>query len=474
MRVLSRTFAIGSFCWLAALFICGCQSDQINPMQPEETYVLPDSALLRPLSVIHVPVNISVADVERQINNEVKGLLYEDSSLTNNGNDNFLVKVWKRENVTIEAVNNLFNITVPLKIWAKGGITFNQYGIKLSEFRETEFALNARFVTRITANSQWQVRTQTSSNGFDWVTKPKLQLGPVEISLDSFLGDIIDRQQDRIAKELDEQVQGKLDVKKYVQQAWRTVQQPILLSEAYNTWLRLSPTEVLMTPLSGNGKQIKAQIGIKGYTETIVGNKPDVTINNTLPPLQMVSNVPDSVTIGLSSAISHEYATKIASDQFLNKTFTFNDGKYQVTVKSIDLYGSGGNLVIQAGLTGSINGTVYLKGKPAYNPATQSLELQNLDYDLDTKNKLIKTANWLAKGKLLRSMQDAFKIPIGKQLTQARQLIGQNITNKSLAKGITLNGTLSDLAPADVYITPTSIVAVVLATGSVDVKVEGL
>jgi hypothetical protein len=138
------------------------------------------------------------------------------------------------------------------------------------------------------------------------------------------------------------------------------------------------------------------------------------------------------------------------------------------------LYGSGENLVIKAGLTGSITGTVYLKGKPYFDTTSQSVVLQNLDYDLDTKNKLVKTANWLAKGKFVQKMQEAFKIPLEQQMNQARELIQANLKDKQIAKGIVLNGQLSELIPGEVFITPASIVATVQAKGKVQVKVEGL
>ncbi len=112
--------------------------------------------------------------------------------------------------------------------------------------------------------------------------------------------------------------------------------------------------------------------------------------------------------------------------------------------------------------------------KPYYDPQTQLLTLHKLDFDLDTKNKLVKTANWLLHGTLVRKMQEAFKIPVGKQLEEAKITIQNQLNNKQVAKGIYLNGQLDELTPAGVMITPESIVAIVLAKGKVDVKIAGL
>jgi hypothetical protein len=447
---------------------------KLNPVRPEEKYYQVNMPLQRQLSIINVPVTISMADVENQINSRLKDLLYEDNSLEDNDHDNFLLKVWKREPISVKALDQSFHITVPLRIWAKSALPLDKLGINISEFKETEFTLNVHFISKIFVDQNWRIHTQTSANGFDWVSKPVLKLGFLELPLASIAGRIIDKQQDRLAQQIDSQVEQKLNIKKHVEQGWQLLQQPVLLSKPYDIWLKIIPSELLMTPVRGQGKEARALLGVKAYTETVIGHKPEITVNPVIPPLTLVKEIPDEVSIGLMGEVSHAYATKVLQDNYLNKNFIFNEGKYNITLTSIDLYGSGENLVIKAGLTGSITGTVYLKGKPYFDTTSQSVVLQNLDYDLDTKNKLVKTANWLAKGKFVQKMQEAFKIPLEQQMNQARELIQANLKDKQIAKGIVLNGQLSELIPGEVFITPASIVATVQAKGKVQVKVEGL
>lgn len=447
---------------------------KLNPQQPEEKYNQVKMPAGRQLSVINIPVSISMAEVEKQINTRLKDLLYEDSSLENNGNDNLMLKVWKRDPITVQALHDVFHITVPLKIWAKGGLPLDKLGIHISEFKETEFALNVHFATKVSIDKDWQVHTQTSANGFDWISKPVLKIGFLEFSLASVAGRMIDKQQDKLAAQIDQQVEQNLDIRKHIEQGWHTLQQPLLISKQYEIWLRILPSQVLMTPISGQGRQATALIGIKAFTETSFGQKPEVEAKEQIPALEVVQHIPDSISIGLMGEISHTQASNILRENFLNKDFTFNEGKHHVTLTGIDLYGSGENLVIKAGLTGSAEGNIYLKGKPYFDPATQSVMLQNLDYDLDTKNKLLKTANWLAKGRFVQKMQEAFRLPLEKQITQAKELIQANLTGKQIAKGIVLNGQLDKLTPSEVYITPTSIVATALAKGKVKVHIEGI
>ncbi|MES2731947.1 MAG: DUF4403 family protein [Bacteroidota bacterium] len=457
--------------WVGA---CKKSKNEVGSKAPIESYHTDSLTGKQHLSIVNIPVEIPMAEIERQLNSQLKELLYEDNDPDNNGGDNLLIKVWKKSSPKIEARGDVFNITMPLKIWAKAGYKFNQFGIELQDFRETEFEIDVKFATKLALGSDWKVNTLTSANGFDWITKPVLRFGPIEIPLASIVGDIIDQQQGQLATMVDREVKDKIDIKPFVQQAWTWMQNPIQLSKQYDTWLKIMPTEVIMTPFVGLGNRTRASLGIKAYTQTVIGQKPASTPNTTVPNLSIVSQVPDDFQVGLSGEISHQYATQILTKELVGQKYSFKEGKYNVEVTAIDLYGSGENLVIKAGLKGSINGSVYLKGKPYYDPATQTLSLQNLDYDLDTKNKLFKTANWLMQGKFTRMMQESFRLPVSAQIDEARKIIQTGLTNNHVAKGITLNGQLADIKPDKVYITPNSIVAVVLATGRVDVKIDGL
>jgi hypothetical protein len=66
---------------------------------------------------------------------------------------------------------------------------------------------------------------------------------------------------------IDDQIKSAINLKKYVNDAWTTIQQPITVSPEYKTHLKISPTEIFMTTLNGNKNKINATIGVKAYTE---------------------------------------------------------------------------------------------------------------------------------------------------------------------------------------------------------------
>lgn len=461
---------IKNLIWLLVLafLMKGCKS--LEPVRPEEKYLSSENEYKKRLSVINIPVEMDLMNLQKRINSEIQGLLFEDQ--TKEENSELHLKIWKKAPIEVTADGGSFNIKAPLKVWAKGGVSFSSFGVSFSDSKETTFELDLKFKTNISISEDWEIISRTVRNGFDWIKKPVVKLGPVNLPLASMLSGIIEAQQDVIAENLDKEIQPNLHVKPYVQEAWTLIQQPYLLSEDFDVWLKVTPIDILMTDLKGRGRHTGFTMGIKAYTETFVGEKPETVLIADLPQMELVDSVPSEFNIGLSSKISHEQIAELLRQHVLNQRFTFNKNKYEVTVTAIDLYGSDDYLVVEAGLKGSVNGVIYLKGKPKYDHLSQTLYLKDLDFDLDTKNKLIKTASWLAHGSIVDSFEEALTLPLGEQIESAAAAIKQNIENVELAPGVFIKGRLNELAPSEVFITSESVIATIVATGQADLKIE--
>lgn len=426
------------------------------------------------LSTLNVPVEIPVSELELQLNNSIKGLIYEDNSYEDD-QDNLKARVWKLDRIRIVAKDSTFLFEVPLKIWVSAGYKISPLGITMSGYKDTEFSIRLRLISKIGISPSWQVHSDTYVDSYDWITEPNVKVGTFKIPIKAMVSRLLNRNFEKISSAIDEQINGTIDLKKYAEVAWNLARQPVLLSKEYDTWLVVQPSSVTMTPLLVSGNILRATIGVQAFTQTVTSvEKPTVPKASGLPQLQILDKVPGNFKIGLISLISYEEASRLASKNFSGKSYSFVKGQYTVQVTGIEMYGQNERLVIKVNLTGSINGYIYLKGVPYYDPATQMLSLKDLDYDLDTKNSIIRTANWLLQGKFSKMMENALVFPVGEQISSTRKIIQQLIKNYKVTDGIQLKGELSEIAPDRVYLTPKHLYSVVFAQGNVSLKVHGL
>ena len=443
---------------------------QSNPAAPKESYLYKGKQVEKNVSTIGIPFEISMADVERQINASVKDLVFEDNSMEDNNYDNFMCKVYKRDNIVVTTQNEAFTFNVPLKVWAKVG--YRVMGMSIPP-QELNFEFNVKFGSKFSIAPNWEANVQSFPIGYDWIKKPTIRLAGMEISVAGLVERALNSKQEAILKSLDDAVRKNVEIKKYIVQAWNTAMQPYLLSEKYRTWLKITPTELQMTPLTSINNKVKATIGIKAVTETVTGAKPAFLPVITVPDLKLVASIPDDFQVGIMAEIPLSEATKLTGDTLIGQNFSFKDGKYNVQVTDIDIYGDNEKMVIKSGLKGNINGKIYFKGTPAYDPIKKTVYLDNFDYDLQTKNFLVGTANWLFQGVFAKNMKESLTFNIGGQIDEMKKQMQANL-NKQVSKGVTLHGNVLDLTPDKVYLTPNSIICVINAKGKLDIKIDGL
>ena len=438
---------------------------------PEEIYNHKTVQVEKHLSTISVPFEITMTDVERQVNINVKDLIYEDNSMDDNNYDNFMCKVYKRDKIAVSSDNQSFIFDVPLKVWAKVG--YKVFGVSIAP-QELNFELNVKFASQFNIAPNWEANVKSTLIAYEWVKKPTIKLAGFDIPVSSLVEKALNSKKDDMLKALDDAVRKNVEIKKYIIQAWNTASQPYQLSDKYRTWLKVTPVEIVMTPIVMTKDRVKSTIGFYAYTETVTGNKPTSQTVTNIPDLKPVSTVPDNFQVSIVSEIPLSDAAKLTSDTLVGQKFSFKDGKYNVEVTDVDIYGNKEKMIIKTGLKGSLKGEIYYKGIPAYNPIDKTIYLENFDYDLETKNVLLKVANWFLQGKLAKNMKEALTFNIGGQIDDMKTQIQANLNNNKVAKGITLNGKIDDLTPNRVYLTPTSIIAVTNMSGKMNIIVDGM
>ena len=463
------------------LLLVGCtRSGQLNPEAPSTAVATP--VVYAPkLSTITVPVSFRISTLEEKLNRELSQILYTDDNLKD---DNLAIKVNKAGLLKIQADNNKIYLTLPLHILAVGRWQWAPCKVcpKLQKTESTEFDLEVKSESELSFTEDYQVKSVSTSN-FSWGnTKPVLTLGPLKIGLARFIEPALRRQMQTLSGQLDREIQNRIQIKNYVQQAWLQVQKPIPLNKELDAWLTVMPQAIRVSPITARNGELTMQLGFSSYLQTVTNGQPTVAPNPTLPRLLTDNNLINNVQIGLTSDISYTHATNLLKQQLNKQQFSFSNGKDQITVHDVALSGSGTKLVIMLDVTGttqagffkkSIAGKIFIKAIPYYDVATASIRVRDADYDLNTKDQLLKTASWLAKNRFIQTIEDQISFPIKTQLEQARQLLQRNLDEATKVNtAVQLKGNITEIIPDAIYLTPTSIKAVVNAKGNLTAQIN--
>lgn len=453
------------FVILAVFFaLYGCKT-ALLPEKPEEKYNQVD---IKPqISTINMQFDMTVRSLETLLNRQLTGVIYKDSILDD---DNLLITAWKKENIKLGFENGIFTYRVPLKLYIKAGWKFERFGISLSDYKEMNAEIALNFKTSIAINKDWTLTTVTSSQGYEWLSKPVLKLGPIDIPITMIADLIVANNMETINTSIDEGLQSSLDLKANAQEAWVTMQEPMLLDEEYQLWMRLTPKSVSAMPISGGKGIIRQTSAIQAVAECFVGPKPSFNINYTLPEITPLKKAADNFELNIVSHIPFGYVDSATKAQLVGTSYTF--GKREIKINSVDVFGSDKNLVIETNVSGSLKGKLYFEGVPVYRESDSSIVFSDLKFNIKTKNLLVKAAGWIANSGIEKVLAKKMYYPVGEELKSTYQLISDNLKYYPLGEGFYIKGTLQQMNIGQIALTRDAVLVPVILQGNSVVGLE--
>jgi len=166
--------------------------------------------------------------------------------------------------------------------------------------------------------------------------------------------------------------------------------------------------------------------------------------------------------------------SRVVNGYMAGKRFDVSEGvfKKHIIVKQVTVASDpAGRMLIKLDFTGSFNGTTFFTGNPVYNPGNKTIEVKDLDYDLQTKNLFLKTAKWLFAGKIESELKKNTTINLTSYFDSAQKSLNAYL-NKEWSKGIKGSGNVKDLKVVSVQPLPQHILIKTACSGNLSVQIS--
>lgn len=462
MSSIKATFSV---LFLSMLFN-GCSTNQkieaLKPLPSDDAPMVYNTKT----SFVNMPLEISLKEIENQLNKTLAGEIYNDSNLDD---DKTEMKITKTAPIRLIEKNGKIQTILPLKIWSRF-----KYGTDFMGLNDTrEINLNGTITLLSDPKlSNWKLSTISKIEDFEWSESPTILVAGKNVPITYIINPTLSIFKSKIAKMIDKAIEDSCDFKPYVLDVLEKMSTPFLTSEQYQAWFKLIPIEVYVTDAVLGKKEIKMDLGLKCNMQTMVGSKPKNTFDRKEIQFKAVTKVPEKLTANIAAISTYESASRIITSNFQGKEFA--SGSRKIVVQNVALWQRDSKIIIALDMTGSINGTIYLAGIPNYNAVTKEIYFDQMDYVLNTKGLLTKTANWLLQGVILKKIQENCRYSIKDNLEEGKKSLLPYLNNYSPMKGVFVNGTTSDFEFEKVEVTNKAIIAFITATGKMNVKIDGM
>ena len=460
-----KTKIISTLLFTSLLFI-GCSTTQkIEALKPPPSDDTP-MVFNTKASYVNMPLEITLAEIENQLNKALTGDIYSDTDIEK---DKTELKITKTGAIQLREINGKIETIFPLKIWAKF-----KYGIDFMGLNDTK-EVNLNGILTVTSDvklSNWKLETNSNINDIQWTESPSINIAGKNIPITYIINPAISIFKTKISTKIDEAIQKTCDFKPQVLNVLEKMSAPFLMSEQYQTWFKLIPLEVNVTDAILSDSKIKMNLGLKCNMQTIVGMKPKSSFDKLAIQFKAVDKINDKFTANVAAISTYESASKVISNNFKGKAF--GSGSKTIVIQKVDLWQKEGKIIIALDMTGSINGTIYLSGIPNYNAVTKEIYFDQMDYVLNTKGLITKTASCLLQVVILKKIEENCRYSIKQNLEEGKKSMLPYLNNYSPMKGVFVNGMTGDFEFEKIDISNKAIIAFITTTGKMNVKIDGM
>jgi hypothetical protein len=396
--------------------------------------------------------------LESIINSQLNGLLYEDKDF--NDGDRMKVKVYKRNPIKLSGKDNELKYRIPLSIQ----VVYD--AMVTNVLASGEIELEAK--TSFKISKDWTLKTQTDVTNYVWIKKPVAQVVGVNIPLGSLADVILNNSKSYLGKQMDETTSSYFDLKSIVSSAWNSISRILSVSEEYKTWLSVNPSKVTMAPLIIQGDSILSNLSLMAKPQLSIGDKPRENMVNKIPDYSQVLNDNLRTLLVLRTKLPFSETKNLTLKQVGGQTFS--SGKKSVTVVDVNYFGINNKLGVELTLSGVYKGKIFLTGTPQIEAKTNLINLPDLDFNLETKNFLVKSAGWILKSNLRKMIQENINFYLTLNLNETKKELEKQLNDYPLATGFKMKSRIDQLSVENIQITPEGIMVDLAIGGNLGVN----
>jgi hypothetical protein len=462
---LKKIAAIGAI----ALFISGCGT--ISPDVPVYE-VTPLPPISPTLSTIHAPITLELKsylnEAEKEVPNNLKGGEENCSGVSYS-------YTFKRDPIVFFGSESTMNY----KVNGEYGISMNYCPTCTYLFDEEGTCIIPRiylscgvdeamrkmsltYATTIALNNDYSFKSSTELKEFKLID-------PCEVSLFSF--DVTGQLKKQLTpvltdleNDIDKQI-GALDIKPELNELWELANKPIPIQDF--GFLNINPQNISLNKLTFSGTKALLDVAISlqpSFTTT------SITSSHTKLPNLSKINATDGFNIALDVYAGYDSLSGILTDQIKDDTILIKKNAF--IIKDLQISGTiNQEITLKINFDGKRKGTLFLKGKPTYDAISHEISFPDLDFDLSTKNLLLKTAKWLLNDKIVSTIREQAKYNIENEINGLRQKL-QGEINKNNNDVFTLKADINDLDLSQIFLDEKNIILRLQTNGNVSVLVK--
>ena len=429
-----------------------------------------------PMSTVQLLVPVAFEDLNRIIDESIPS---EVASLSNIRIANGVTgsfSLSRAGSTTLLANNGRLQIIMPLRLDISGTWSTTVFGQTIGHTERASTSFVVAVDSRIAANESWEATTQSEVD-FQ-IAETDVGIGPLRFDVRELLSDELRPYLEVLRDAIDTEMSEALDLRGRMERIWPNVLAPIEVSDDPALFIQLEPEEVQWVRPTMVDGQFTFGLGVSARVRSYLGASPTVSDTPPLPRLREVEAMSNGFHVAVPLQVSYETLTAQARAELVGSERTLESGA-TVRIDGVDIRGSTDarvhiacEITARKGILKSAHGTLHMMGVPRYDAETRVVRFEEVSYDLDTRNVLLRAANWAMHDDFLSGVQDALVFEVGDVLDEALRDLNESAREIVVSDQLTLHVSVAQLGIGPIFVSDRSIVVVGVADGTVAADVR--
>lgn len=443
--------------YCALLLLCFTSCKDIETVVPEN-FVEPYPALNAEVSSITIPIEMDLSSYLKAADKEVPHSLTGKNEQCEGVSTFYSIK---RDDIKFSGSGNKMGYEVDgqlkLKINycpkcqtltdEKGSCIIPRVYVSCGD-NEPMRKFKVKYSTTVKVNSDYTFKTSTNLQKFDLIDPCELTIANIDVTTD--VEKEITKQLKNLEQEIDKQF-SQIDIKSTAKESWKLLQESTEIP-GYG-YLSLSPSALAMSDIKLNDKKASFTFNID-VAPTFTTEKPTIT-TLALPELTK-SKVDNGLNFGLDVILSYDSLSSFIRSSFKGQTYQVKRKK--IVIDDIAVSGSKDNrIILKTQFSGSKKGTIYLLATPVLNDSLKQIEFKNVDFDVQSKSVLLKSAKWFFSSKITQMIEEKATYNYTEMVDDMKKEINTSL-NQELTKGVNMKGSITNIGINSIYYTATHLV----------------
>jgi hypothetical protein len=468
--MLNRTF-LRAFALLAPILLAACGENFTAPM-PKRTPAPPAPPI--PTSTLSASLSVPMDSIMREINQKTQTELARMDGKQMGcmiGKCTINLVATRTGAIAGRVENGKFAIDVPFAVHAD----IKMKGLfKAGGTADTTGVVHA--VSALSLGPDWRVHAQTT--GTVDLNRAEVRIGPLKMTIT----DLWDQYEEQLSKPLfkafDKQIGNEVKLRPQVEKLWNKIQEPIRVGKHPLAWLTLEPQNLRISGPAASGNAVAVALGVDVKARIVLADQPPVPANPVpLPTPMPLGNASSQFFFVVPVTLPYDEASALAMKRLHKKPLRV--AGVTVNFETLRILPSGTDVIVETkfcttqGWFGWFDscGEGYLRGVPHYDPATNSVRVSDVHYDIATQSLVLSAMRYLAGDTLARELEKNLVFSVAHDLGKLHDEVKTALA-KPQGNGVVIYGDVKSFGDPLFTWTDTGFLATFPAYGTITARAD--